>query len=300
MLSRIIALLRRDAWLYLQLAVLPVGALIVMEGALFWILYKMGMFPLRPGPATSQQATAFITGILLILPVVLAAYSLFEGASCFAALATMQGEPVSFGIAFRRTLRRAWRLIWMMLLRIVAVMLPYLAAILVLGGAAAVMSLKHGFSTAITFVAWPLIVVLYFGGLAWALWIWLRLALATPACIAEDVTGWSALKRSDQLSRGGKWRILGVFFLVGLIAFAAVFALEMVFLASLALSTLASTTLHLHAHYAIWTVGSSVLGAVLIYVILSLQWASFAVTMTVLYQDQRFRHEGSLVLPLGS
>ena len=303
LLSRIWKLLTGNAWTYIKLAVLPIGVMAVLEGGLFWRLHAMGLFPVQPGAPPAQQGVWMMPlGILIILPLVLAAYAIYEGAACAATLAAMSGARLSFREAYGMAGERAWRLIWIMFLRMVAVMLPFVAAIVVIAVGIAVMAVKGGTPhPALYFVIVPLVIVLYVGGIVWAFWISLHLMLAEPACVAEDLTGWNALKRSGKLSQGGKWRMLGVFLLVCLMMTALMIALEMIVFALLGVGALTGMILHVHpsvSHLGVWVVPISILSAALFYLVIAMQWGSYAVTMTVLYDDQRFRSEGVAPAPL--
>lgn len=304
LLARIWKLLREDVWAYIKLAALPVGVLTVLEGGFFWVLHAVGLFPTQPGvqpsPQAQQGAWASFLGILIIMPLVMAAYSIYEGAACATALAATSGMRLPMREAYGMAVSRAWRLLWMMFLRMAAVMLPFVVAMVVFAIGIWAMAVKGATPhPALYFVLVPLVVALYLGGFVWAFWISLHLLLATPVCMAEDLSAWNSLKRSGQLSRGGKWRMFGVFFVVGLIMTAVVMALEMIVFALLGLGALTALAIHAHPvvpHSTGWIVSVSILGAVVFYLLIALQWASYSVTMTVLYQDQRFRAEG--VAPL--
>lgn len=306
LLSRIWLLLSSNVGIYLKLAAAPVGVLAVLEGGLFWELHRLGMFPAQPGAQTSahaqQGAWIMFLGILVVTPLVMAAYAVYEGAACSAALAEMCGSRMTFREAYEEAGRRAWRLIGIMFLRMAAVMLPFVAAMLVIVVCFGLIAMKGSTPhPGLYFVIWPLVIVLYVGGFVWAFWISLHLMLAAPACMAEDLSAWSALKRSGKLSRGGKWRMLGVFIIVCLMMSAAVFAFEMIVFALLGVGTLASMVLHVHPavpHSTAWIVPASIAAAAVFYLMIALQWGSYAVTMTVLYDDQRFRAEGVAPAPL--
>lgn len=303
LLSRIWKLLSGNAWMYIKLAALPVGVMTVLEGGLFWGLHIVGLFPMQPGVPPPQRAVWIMPlGILMILPLVLSAYAIYEGAACSLALAAMRGARLSFREAYGMAGSRAWRLIWIMFLRMVAVMLPFVVAFVFIAIGMGAMAVKGGTPhPALYFVIVPLVIVLYVGGFVWAIWISLHLILAAPACMAEDLSAWNALKRSGQLSRGAKWRMFGVFVLVWLIMMAAVFAFELIVFALLGLGALGGILLHAHPsvpHTDLWIVPLAILAFVLFYVMMALQWASYAVTMTVLYDDQRFRAEGVAPAPL--
>ena len=301
LLSRIWMLLRGNVWLYVKLAVLPVGVLAVSEGLLFWKLHSLGLFPPHPGPPNPQLAWVELVGMFAIIPPLMVAYVLFEGATCVSALAGMRSTRLSFREAYGMAGRRAGRLIWLLVLRTLAAVLPWIVVVAVVTGAIAAMAMQGAPHPGLYFVLWPLVVVLFLGGLAWVIWISLHLCLGVPACMAEDVSAWTACKRSGRLSHGGKGRIFVVIFLVYLIGMAAIIVFEMVVFALTGVGALAGMLLHVHLalpHTMIWIVPLAILLIAWFYLVIALQWAGFSITMTVLYDDQRFRSEGIAPMPL--
>lgn len=311
MLSRIWDLMRGNLAAYLKLAGPMVGAFVLMYGGMFWAMYGAGMFP--PPPAGTKPDLSQIWFILVFsaiaTPLMIVLYAIYEGTACSTTLAAMRGERMNFAEAYRNGLRRAGSLVWMMILKMLAAMLPWLIVAGCAGVIVAVLSVRGGSHTGAMFVLMPLLVLAYIAAIVWVVWIALHWSLGTPACMAEGLTGWQALKRSGQLSGGGKGRIFGVMFLVALIGMAAVMALEMVGLALLAFGAMGVMLSHPSvsyspagaiAHFALWIVPFGIILISAFCVVLALQYASYAVSLTVLYQDQRFRHEGSLALPLSS
>lgn len=311
MLSRIWDLMRSDLVAYLKVAGPLVGAVVLVDALMFWAMYLAGMFPPPPPgtPPDPGKIWLFLAWMLMAMPVMIAVYAIYEGAACATALAALRGERAAFAEAYGIGLRRAGSLIWMMILKMIVVMLPWFILGVGVAIVGALLSLASGNHTSALFVLIPLAVLAYLGGIVWAVWIALHWSLSAPACVAEGLTGWQALKRSGQLSRGGKGRIFGVMFLVALIGMAAVMVLEMLGIAMFGFGAVVGMLVHpgvsyspagAISHFALWMVPFGVVLVAAFCVVLALQYASYAVSLTVLYQDQRFRHEGSLALPLGS
>jgi hypothetical protein len=311
MLSRIWDLLRWNFASYLKLALPLVGAAFLFYIVMFWAMYAAGMLPPPPAgtPPDPAKVGLFLAWMLIAMPVMIAVYAIYEGAACSTALAALRGERATFAEAYRQAMHSAGSLIWMMILRVLAVMLPWFIVGIGVGIVAALLTLGGGTHTAAMFVLVPLAVLAYVGAIAWVVWIALHWSLAAPTCMAEGLTGWQALKRSGRLSLGGKGRIFGVMFLVALIGMAAIMVLEMLGFAMFGFGALASmfarpgmsySPAGAISHFALWVVPFGVILLAAFCTILALQYASYAVALSVLYQDQRFRHEGSLVLPLGS
>lgn len=304
MLSRIWDLLRGNVALYLKLTAVPAAGFLLLYAAMLWPMHEAGMFPPPPRgtPPDPAKAWMFVAAIAIMVPLALFILAIYMGAACWSALATMRGERATCRSAYQSAGRRAPSLIWMMVIRCVTVLFPWIALIALLFGGAIALG-KSGPHPGAYYVLWPVVVLTWIGEMVWAIWIGLHWSLGDPACMAEDLTGWKALKRSGQLSRGGKWRIFGVMFLVYLIGAAAVIALELVGIGIVAIGALALSLMHIHFNRApalSLEVPLFLLFIAAFYVVVALQYAGFSVALTVLYQDQRFRHEGSLALPLGS
>lgn len=311
MLSRIWDLLRWNFAAYLKLALPLVGAAVLFYVVMFWAMYAAGMLPPPPAgtPPDPAKVGFFLAWMLIAMPVMIAVYAIYEGAACSTALAALRGERATFAEAYRLAMHRAGGLIWMMILRVLAVMLPWFIVAAGVGIAAALVSLAGGTHSAAMFALIPLAVLVYLGAIVWVIWIALHWSLAAPTCMAEGLTGWQSLKRSGRLSLGGKGRIFGVMVLVALIWMAVVMAFEMLGFALFGFGALASmfarpgmsySPAGAISHFAVWIVPLGLILIAAFCIILALQYASYAVALTVLYQDQRFRHEGSLALPANS
>lgn len=304
MLSRIWDLLRGNVALYLKLMAAPAAGFLLLYAAMLWPMHEAGMFPPPPRgtPPDPAKAWIFVAAIAVMVPLALVIFTIYMGATCWTTLATMRGGPATCTAAYQSAGRRAASLIWMMVIRCVTALFPWIAFIALLFGGAIALG-KSGPHPGAYYVLWPVVVLTWIGEMVWAIWIGLHWSLGDPACMAEGLTGWEALKRSGQLSRGGKWRIFGVMFLVYLIGAAAVIALELVGFGIVGIGALALSLTHIHFNQAAALSLEVPLFLVFIaafYVVVALQYAGFSVALTVLYQDQRFRQEGSLALPLGS
>jgi hypothetical protein len=151
------------------------------------------------------------------------------------------------------------------------------------------------------YAGWPLIFVLVIsaalgsreGSLAAQVPLWIlgsipcvalysRYALAYPACAIENLSSQFAIKRSVELGSGGRWRICWGFLLPGAIwavlSFSSFFIIEQLKSGSpfFASNPLAVAGLD----------GVAILVSGLAYIPLS------AIVLTLLYYDQRIRHEG--------
>jgi len=136
----------------------------------------------------------------------------------------------------------------------------------------------------------PLLMLVYVCGMVYAVFMMIRLAFATPACVAEDLPAYAAIKRSMQLSRHAKGRI----FLVALVVYAANYAAMMIF--EIVFGAIAGVGSLLfvgtHSGLVIQIVAASVFGLLFmggLLLLMGAMWSSFTVAFTVVYRDQRLR-----------
>jgi hypothetical protein len=242
---------------------------------------------------------AFFPTVALASILMIVVYVLFEGAASSAALAANRGSSSSFSEAYGAAWNRLGRLIWLMVLRALCIAMPIMLVAGVLGGATALAAFGGGANShpGMAFMLVPLLVLGYLGAMVYSVWMHLRLALAVPACLDKELTAWEALKRSDALTRGAKGRMFLVLLVVYAISYAVIMVLEMVGFMLGTVIALAGSLMHFHLAQPWIGVGIGFLavgliGAFLLYMTLS--WASYAITFSVLYDDQRLRVEPAL------
>ncbi len=305
-LDRIWRILSRHFKLFLHMGAIPAAALLVTYAVMFGGLFMLGFFPLHKGtPPDPQQITAVFFPIMALafIPMMIV-YALFEGAASSAALAANRGSQISFSEAYGGAWNRLGRLIWLMILRALCVALPIMLVVGVLGGTTALAAFGPGANSnpGMAFVLVPLLGLGYLGGMVYAVWMYLRLAFAVPACLDKGLSAWEALKRSNALTRGVKGRVFLVVLVLYAIGCAATIVLEMAGFAIVAVVMLAASLMHIHLAQPWIGVGIGFLavgliGAFLLYTTLS--WASYAVTFSVLYDDQRLRKDVVATAPSG-
>jgi hypothetical protein len=146
----------------------------------------------------------------------------------------------------------------------------------------------------VLFVTVPLFFLLYMGAMGYALWMLLRLGLAFPAAVAEDLPAVAALKRSSQLSNGVKGKLFLTMLVVFAIGYGVVFVVEFVMFALVAVGVVLFQLMHLSM-----TVGIA-LGVVAVLIFLALMftytalaWAAHSICFTIVYCDQRWRLDGA-------
>jgi hypothetical protein len=113
--------------------------------------------------------------------------------------------------------------------------------------------------------------------------------------VAEDVSAWQGIRRSNQLTHGAKGRIFLLALLIYAIAYAAFLVAEMIIFFLGAMVALAGMLLHLTM--APWGYIGIGVGAVIFLCAYLLWyacvWAAYTTLFAVVYQDQRLRLEGA-------
>jgi len=119
-----------------------------------------------------------------------------QAAVIFAVLQELRGEQVSVGESLRVSMGR--------LLPVVGVTLIVFVCLMATG---ALMGLAVGLGGLLLLLLLPF-------GLFWLCFLWCTLWVAVPAVIVERTGVFGALRRSARLTRGCKWRIMGILLIV--------------------------------------------------------------------------------------
>jgi hypothetical protein len=296
-LDRIFGLFRGHFRLFLQIGSVLAAALFVIYGLVFGALFLAGVFPIpghAPDPIRMIEVllpSAFVAGIAFI-----AVYAIFEAAGTHSALQANAGIEVTFRGAYRVGLQNAGRLIWLMILRQLWIGLPVLGVFVLTAGLALAL-FRHGGEPAPgpIFVAFPLLFLAYFGSLAYAIIMLLRLAVALPVCVAEGVTARAALKRSLVLTRNAKGRIFLVLLVVYAAGYAAMMVVQFICMAVIMCGALLGTAFHVQWSTPLAAIGIGLAVLFLVaamFIWIAAQAATYAIAFAVLYQDQILRIDG--------
>jgi hypothetical protein len=298
-LDRLLQLMRANWRLIVGISLVPGAGIIFYFGVMFAAFFPaLKPVILKQQPNLSPMTfvwlvPAYILGMIVMIVI----SALYEPAAAYAALKANTGMRVTFGNAWAVAWSNAGRYIWLSLLRALIVMLPILVFGAVFVGSVG-LSLVHGrvgtnSSAMIGF--FPLIVLFYLGAMVYAVLVMLRLVLAVPVCVAEDLSAWRSIRRSNQLTHGAKGRIFLLALLMYAIAYAAFLVAEMVIFFLGAIVALAGMLLHLTM--APWGYIGIGVGAV-VFLCAYLFWialiaGAYQTMFAVVYQDQRLRLEGA-------
>lgn len=301
-LDRIYHLARSNFRLFASIAAVPAACM-----AIFYAVMVAAMLllvkPWQQQPAhLALRGTAwlFAAEFFCYLPL-LVIYALYEAAGNYAALQANAGVKTTFAESWAMAWRRAGRYIWLAILRTLVVALPILAIGGLVGGSIALTALraKGSFDPTAILALIPLFLLLYLVAMVYATLAMLRLILAVPACVAEDLGTWSSICRSNKLTEGSRGRI----FLLGLVVYAVLYAaclvLEVVILVFVAIAVLVAVLAHPAMVPWGW-IGIGALALVILGVLFAitvLACIAYSSTTAVIYHDQRLRNESTAPAP---
>jgi hypothetical protein len=307
-LERVFRLLRSHWRPFLGVAILPGIAMVLLYAAIFAVLITSGAFSQAASQPHNQQLSpaqaqalllSFLPIVLIAIPVGLLVYALYEAAITFAVLEADQGRPVTASQCYAHAWSRAGRYIGLALLRWFYVSLPVLACWAVAGAGMLIFSLSSRGNIAPTalFLLIPLGILLYMGSIVYAVILGLRLSLAYPAALAENLTASQALQRSGQLSNGAKGRIFLLLLVIYAIGYACIMVVELVSVLVFAVGAIIAAVAHIQAQSISGIIGIALVGiffAALMFLWVGLQYAAFNAVFAIVYRDQRQRKDGAL------
>jgi hypothetical protein len=304
-LDRIFRLMRSHLKPFLAISVLPIAFIIAFEAAFFGVLALAGVFH-RPAPQQYSPAMlwAVVPIYIAFLPVMILVYGTYYGASTFAALEADTGTHVTALEAIRHAWSRVGRYTWLIVLKGLIVALPILVCVLavvigsLLFGLVPAVTSNTNASAAALFLLIPLAILLYTGAIVYAIIMSLRLSLAFPACVHENITAMQAIKRSGLLTSGAKGRIFLVELVIYAISYAFVFVLYIVGI--IAIGALAGVG-HIDPvsplAICLYVIGG-ILALVLIFLWSGALMAAYTTSFAVFYRDQCLRKDGALAAPM--
>jgi hypothetical protein len=221
-LDRTVQLYRDRFLVYLGVAIIPTGVLLIFGGGIFlgfaWFGAGTRNGPLLFNmPATSFVAMLFVVLMALVaLPVMLGVSSLSAAAMNHAVAGALAGTRPGIRGSFAEAWRRGWQYVWLYLLQALMV---WIAPMAVWFGAltllTALLAINHGRPDPSAGALVGLMTLAGFMAVAgYALWMLLCTSLAFPGCVVENMSAWKAIRRSFRLSKGTRGRIF-VLYLLG-------------------------------------------------------------------------------------
>jgi len=290
------ALLYRSRFLvFIGISLIPTVVILVPACGFFLLLSYAGL-GMNAAPPTQSADTLAVLSILVLFLVAMPAYlvmtALGTAAINQASARVPQEEGISIYDAYKAVWQLKWRYLWLYLLQVlIAWVAPFAVwaglqvltiylAIVAQDAGMQNLAFKAVFGSAEALVGASLI--------AYGLWITMRLSLAFPACAAERIGAWAAVRRSITLSNGTKGRI----FVVYLLGAALHILLSMGITIPLVIAMYLFPWFNDPQH-------SQTAGVIVLLVLYGSAFAAHAFTrpvygiaLTLFYYDQRIRQEG--------
>lgn len=300
-LDRTLRLLRANLKLFVGISVVPpVIFFLVFLIPLGAFLPHLSRMPKTLSPA--QQSQVFMIIFPIIAAGVLVHWATLAPSWAAASLAALRadlGTRTTFREAYAQAFEKFGRyLLLLFLIGLVTVGPIFVIQLIVVGTGAL---LRHASAPA-RFAAVGTVLLAFAVIFVYFILAMLRLSLAFPACVAENLTDVAAIKRSNTLARGAMVRI----FLTLLIVYAIVYVVYLV--ALLALMFLVGIIVFIgslsgfHELFAVKAVAIGFLALVLLAImtlVMALNAAGYGTALAVLYNDQRIRIDGPQPAPAG-
>jgi len=308
-LHRTFRLIRANLALFLGIASVPPAALMVSLGVIFGGILIPGLAHLQKNstPAQNEQFEYFVVPAAIF---VLLLYGIIFAPACAAsAEAAVQadlGKPITFREAYAHAFHRFGRHVLLLILISLLSMGP--VVLLEMGGLLAGRFFAHGktsVSASAMFALIPGSILLFLGCFVVSVIVMLRLSLAYPASVTEDLSAVSALKRSKRLTKDARGRIFVVLLVVYAVTYIG-YALVMytTFLVFM-VGALIGAGLHMQLPHALSVLLLCILmvaySAVFVF-FMAATWAGYSTALAVIYNDQRMRVDGmpSTIAPSGA
>jgi hypothetical protein len=293
-LDRTVQLYRRNFWLFVGVAVLPIVFSLIAVLPLFFVpgLAVLAVPGIHGGGAAASTFISAMTIVvvgLLAVPLYLAAYVYSTAGLTLAAESAHRGEKPTIREALKRVSPRFWSYLGLLLLQAVFMLLiPGAIAGGVIGGLVYAISqpgMDIGTKVLLGFVAFVLGVAAAVG----IVMLMLGYIMGMAVCVVEQRPAWESMKRAWSLSRGTRGRIFVMYLLVGVLSMVVSMAGYVAFLIIVFTASLVGRGTAAAA-------AAAVLGGVLYFVVsvggqlvlTPVPW----IALLLFYYDQRVRKEG--------
>ncbi|MGP8270714.1 MAG: hypothetical protein ACLQLH_11650 [Terracidiphilus sp.] len=292
-LDRTVHLYRSRFLVLLGIAFIPTGVVMAMVVVYFLLFAMVGSGAASTSPEVIGIAALVVFGTLLLaIPLLIAVAALGSAALNHAVAHPWQDEKITVREAYRIARQRGWNYIGLFLLEALIVWVGpvFIWVVLVLlsaGVAALAQSAGMGAAPAgALFALGTIAVVIALAG--YCIWMLLRLSLAFPACVVEQIGAITALKRSISLSRGTKGRIFLLYLLGTVLNYLLTMAFTIPAIIVIALAPGAGNPKY--AQTAGMVMMLVIYGAA--FVIQALTKPVYGIALMLFYYDQRIRQEG--------
>jgi len=145
------------------------------------LLALMGGASAYLGPQSRPGVAAVVVGVLLFILAFVFLFAISMAVTLYGAFQDMRGRPFNLGEAFARGLARFFPIIGLSICWTVAI------------GLGTILFVVPGFMMMAAFY------------------------VALPACVMEGLGPFSSMSRSAELTKGHRWKVFGIFILVGIV-----------------------------------------------------------------------------------
>jgi hypothetical protein len=293
-LDRTAQLYRSRFLVFLGISVLPTGVILALACvaglvAAWW--GAAGAHSVSSDAGYALVGLFFVALALLALPILLVVTGLASAAMSHAVACIHLGGTTTIRDAYKSVWRLGWRYIWLYLLRRLIVWVAPIAgwiALALLAAGATVLAQKGGMgaSADAIFGSAALLVVIPLAG--YGVWMLLRLSLAFPAAVVEQIGALRAIKRSFALSQGSKGRILLLYVLVGALGW--ILSMAVMLLLAILVSLIPGIDRPPYVQTA--EVAMPLIFSGIAFAVQALVEPIYGIALVLFYFDQRIRKEG--------
>jgi hypothetical protein len=223
LLDRTFALYRKNFKLFVGIATVGPAASLVFQ----LLTVTSAGLPAATGRTPNAFAGAsFGIGVLAGIVIMLAGMAIANAATVKAVAAVHLGRPITIAESYKSLKGRIWRILGVFLLVLLLVFIGTVIIVIVaslLGSLAVIGGAQAGRAGTILGIVGAIAAAVI--GAMLAITIYVRYALAIPACVVEDTGVLASLKRSAFLSKGSRSRILAVYSVFFVLALVVALAL---------------------------------------------------------------------------
>ena len=271
------------------IAVLPTAMLLVFVSIAFLLLF--GVLPGAGSSSAMAGRFASIAGgvlLLIALPILLALTALANAAMSHAAAQLYLGQPINICGSYRKVWERGWRFIGLFVLETLLVWVAPFAAwsiLLLFSATLATLAQSAGVGGGGLFLLSALLAIA--GLISYGFWMAIRISLAFPAAVVEQIGSWGALGRSALLTQGSRGRIL-VLFLLG-VALNCILSMAIMLPLAFLVTLLPGAEGPQHAETSAMFTMAVIYGSA--FTVQALTRPVYGIALILFYYDQRIRQE---------
>lgn len=288
-LDRTAQLYRSRFLVFLGITTIPAGTIFVFAAGIFAFIAWMSANSRNGSSAADVVVWVFVALLaVLVVPVGLGVNALGAAAMSDASARMFLGEAVTIRNSYGNAWKRGWRYLGLYILQgLVIVAAP--VAVFCAGFVVMVIGKISGYAAGDNSPLFGGLLFLLFLLLgAFALWMLLRLCLAFPVCVVEQLSAWAALKRGTRLSQGTRGRIF-VLYLMGMVL-NWVLTWPVTFVVIVVVTLVPSLQGQKHAQLVGMLVVFTLYGSY--FAVKALIKPIYGIALTIFYFDQRIRKEG--------